>query len=183
MKKQSIKLHLAPYSIIQKRKTTINHAFASAIAPVDNYDEAILREALTLLGQEPDGDLNCVYCGLLAETWDHLIGLVEKMELRGYGHQLGNLVPCCRSCNSKKGAKSWEIYLKGASPDEQTFLAKRLLITTYLERYAAPVNLKYAAEQLPNEWMRYCETKREVFRLMAEADVIAANLRDVVISK
>ncbi|MGA3130658.1 MAG: HNH endonuclease [Terracidiphilus sp.] len=183
MKKQSIKLHLAPYSILQKRKTTINHAFASAIAPVDKYDEAVLGDALKLLDQDPDGDLRCVYCGSLAETWDHLIGLVEKMELRGYGHQLGNLVPCCRSCNSRKGAKSWQLYLKGVAPDEQTSEAKQILITSYIGRYAAPVNLNYAAEQLPNEWMRYREIKKEIFRLMAEADAIAAHLRDVVVSK
>jgi hypothetical protein len=183
MKKQSIKLHLAPYSILQKRKTTINHAFASAIAPVDRYDEAILGDALKLLGQDPEGDLNCVYCGSPAETWDHLIGLVEKMELRGFGHQLGNLVPCCRSCNSKKGAKSWTLYMKGVAPDEQTSAAKQLLVTSYVGRYAAPVNLKYAAEQLPDEWTRYCEIKQEIFRLMAEADTIAAHLRDVVVSK
>jgi hypothetical protein len=42
MKKQSIKFHLSPYPIYQKRKATINHAFASAIAPVDEYVEAIV---------------------------------------------------------------------------------------------------------------------------------------------
>jgi hypothetical protein len=35
MKKRSIRFHLSPYSILKKRKTTINHAFASAIGPVD----------------------------------------------------------------------------------------------------------------------------------------------------
>ena len=111
MKKESVKSHLARYSISQKRRTTINHAFASAIAPVDVYDEAKLGEALRLLGQDSDGNLSCVYCGLPAETWDHLVGLVENAELRGFGHQIGNLVPCCRACNSSKGAKDWEDYL------------------------------------------------------------------------
>lgn len=91
MKKHSIKSHLAPYSILQKRKTTINHAFASAIAPVDEYDEAKLVAAILLLGQDPASDLTCVYCDLHATTWDHLVGLVENAELRGYGHQIGNL--------------------------------------------------------------------------------------------
>ena len=183
MKKQSIKSHLAPYSILQKRKTTINHAFASAIAPVNEYDEVKLRETLRLLGQDPDGDLNCIYCGLRAETWDHLIGLVEKAELRGYGHQLGNLVPCCRDCNSKKGAKGWEVYLRGVVPNRSAFEAKHSLISSYLDRYAAPVNLKRAAEMLPDDWKRYSEIKQEIFRLVAAADTIAARLRGVVASK
>jgi len=74
MKKESIKAHLAQYSIVRKRKTTIHHAFASAIAPVDVYDEEKLRTALGLLGQDAD-DLKCVYCGGPAHTWDHRICL------------------------------------------------------------------------------------------------------------
>lgn len=183
MKKQSIKSHLAPYSILQKRKTTVNHAFASAIAPVDEYDEVKLGEALRQLGQDPDGDLNCIYCELRAETWDHLIGLVEKGELRGYGHQLGNLVPCCRDCNSKKGAKSWDAHLREVVPDQSAFEAKYSLVASYLDRYAASVNLKRAAEILPDDWMRYCEIKQQILRLMAEADTVATRLRSVVASK
>src|SRR5271154_2211358 len=161
MKKQSIKSHRASYSIVQKRKTTITHAFASAIAPLDEYDEVKLGAALRLLGQDPGGDLDCVYCGLGADTWDHLIGLVENAELRGYGHQLGNLVPCCRGCNSKKGAKGWDVYLQGLDSDQSAFEAKCNVIASYLDQYAAPVNLNRAAEMLPDDWKRYCEIKQE----------------------
>ncbi|MGB7548236.1 MAG: HNH endonuclease [Terracidiphilus sp.] len=182
MKKESIKSHLAKYSINRKRRTTINHAFASAIAPVDTYDEARLVEALQLLGQDADGQLTCVYCGTPAETWDHLIGLVEKAELRGYGHQLGNLVPCCRACNSKKGAKAWDIHLRAVAP-EQSVEAKYSQITCYLSRYAAQVDTKRAEEMLPDCWKRYCEIKQEIFGLMGEADALADQLRSVVVSK
>jgi len=183
MKRQSIKAHLAPYSIFQRRRTTINHAFASAIAPVADYDDLKVSAALRLLGQDPDGDLYCVYCGLRATTWDHLIGLVEKAELRGYGHQIGNLVPCCRDCNSKKGAKGWETYLREVVPEQSAFEVKQSLIAGYLKGYAALVNLKQAAELLPDDWTRYCAIKQEVFRLMEEADIIATRLRGVVASK
>lgn len=105
MRKTSLKGHLKPYSIFNKRRTTINHAFASALAPNDQYDETVIDDALRVLGQNPDDDLECVYCGREAETWDHLIGLVKNSQLRGYGHQIGNLIPCCRSCNSKKDLK------------------------------------------------------------------------------
>ncbi len=183
MKKKSIKSHLAPYSILQKRKTTINHAFASAIAPVDKYNEERLEAAIRFLGQNPDDDLNCVYCGLAAETWDHLVGLVDKSELRGYGHQLGNLVPCCRGCNSKKSAKDWDIYLRGVVIEQSVFEVKYNLIASYLAQYAVPVNLKQAGEILPDDWIRYSEIKKEIFELMAKADTIAARLRSVVASR
>ena len=80
----------------------MNHAFASALAPCSDYDEEVLSAALRFLGQDPNGDLTCVYCSQPATTWDHLVGLVEKAELRGFGHQIGNLVPSCQPCNSSK---------------------------------------------------------------------------------
>jgi len=64
----SIRGHLRPYSIVGRRRTTINHAFASAIAPCDAFDEVSVRETIVLLGQNPDLDLQCSYCGALAET-------------------------------------------------------------------------------------------------------------------
>ena len=99
MKPSGIKRHLRPYSMVQRRKTTINHAFASALAPCDEYDENRVAEAMALLGQTDLDDLRCVYCDSAAETWDHLVGLVKDSKLNGYGHQIGNLVPCCRDCN------------------------------------------------------------------------------------
>ncbi|WP_416208851.1 HNH endonuclease [Chloroflexus sp.] len=103
---ESIKKPLREYSIYQERKTTINHAFASAIAPVDQYNQATISESIRLLEQDPNGELTCAYCSQPAETWDHLESLVEHGHFRGYGDIIGNLVPCCKSCHSAKGAKS-----------------------------------------------------------------------------
>jgi hypothetical protein len=183
MKKNSIRKHGTIYSILQKRKTTINHAFASALAPVSTFDIQEVAAALRTLGQDPDADLICVYCDRLAETWDHLVGLVEKSELRGYGHQLGNLVPCCRSCNSRKGAKDWQVYLRATVGDDAAFDAKRSVLASYLEHYAAPVNLEQAAILRPAECARYREVRLMMFSLMAEADEIASELRRVIVSE
>jgi len=78
MKRQSLKNHLRTYSIWGRRKTTINHAFASAIAPNDDYDDELVIKALVVLGQNPNEDLKRAYCDRPAETWDHVIGLVEN---------------------------------------------------------------------------------------------------------
>ncbi len=78
MKRESIRSHLLPYSIFNRRATTINHAFASAIAQNDDYDDEKISEALTFLGQDPDKDLICVYCDeRIAETWDHVFGFAR----------------------------------------------------------------------------------------------------------
>src|SRR5437870_262374 len=112
MKRKSIRKYLRPYSIIGQRKTTVNHTFASAIAPTDIYDDAIVAEAIRALGQDPDDDLLCAYCDdNEADTWDHVVGLVKDQQFSGFGHTIGNLLPCCRQCNSRKGNKDWRAYL------------------------------------------------------------------------
>jgi hypothetical protein len=182
VKKTSIRFHLANYSIHQKRVTTINHAFASAIAPVDKYDSARLDAALRLLNQEPDGDLCCVYCRMPAETWDHLVGLVKNGNLNGYGHQLGNLVPCCKRCNSKKGAKDWIEHLRSEVPEDAEFERRQMLISSYLRKYASPADSKRAEEKSPDKWNRYCQIKNEIIQLMKEADTLTEELRGVVVA-
>lgn len=178
MKKKSIKRHLKPYSIFQKRKTTINHAFASALSPNDSYNEETLNAALILLGQDPNDDLKCVYCENKAETWDHLVGLVQNSQLRGYGHQIGNLVPCCKDCNSKKGSKDWQQYLETEIEDKQSrnLVIKR--VSAYLKRYAKPVDMEKIKTRMPDEWKKYESLRERILKLMKKADEIADKIRN-----
>lgn len=182
MKKESVKSHLSPYSIRRRRTTTINHAFASAIAPVDAYDEAKLCAALRLLEQDPNGELDCVYCSRKAETWDHLVGLVENGQLRGYGHQIGNLVPCCRDCNSRKGSKDWEEFLQSGQVNDSDLETRKRMIKGYLSQHAVKIHLDNAEAQVAPEWRRYAQIKQEILELMSEADAIAAKIRGVIAS-
>lgn len=177
MKLADIKLHLRPYSIVQRRKTTINHAFASALAPCDEYDEERLRRAMAVLGQTDLDDLRCVYCGVTGETWDHLVGLVKDSELNGYGHQVGNLVPCCRACNSLKGNRDWREFLRSAVPDPARRAKIESVLGEYLRTFASEVDLSRAREERSQEWERYARIKRQIIDLMAEADRLAAQLR------
>lgn len=61
----------------------------------------------------------CVYCGKKQErlTQDHIVPLVD-----GGGHTVQNVVPACRSCNSKKGRKP---PLKAVQPLLFTIAPKR----------------------------------------------------------
>jgi len=177
MDKRSIKAHLKPYSIFQKRRTTINHAFASALAPNDNYDERVIDEALEVLGQNPNGYLYCVYCGREAQTWDHLVGLVKDAQLRGYGHQVGNLVPCCRNCNSKKGSKDWRQFIESEIRDEEFRADLIARLEIYLSRFAKPINIERIARSMPDDWAEYLSIKNQIFELMIKADQVAERIR------
>ena len=102
------------------RTSTLSHAFASALAMSEVYDEAVLIEKLAILGQNADEPLRCVFCQSDARTIDHLNGLVSKSKFTGHGHVIGNLVPCCESCNQSKGNKPWRefAYLSGTPPEQ-----------------------------------------------------------------
>lgn len=173
MRYQSIRTHLRPYSILARRKTTVNHAFASAIAPCDEFDDQRVRGAIRMLGLDPDADLNCAYCGNPAETWDHIFATVKQSQFSGHGHRLGNLLPCYKPCNSSKGNKSWEVFLESL-PIPQATRTKRLeCIRRFLANYSAqdPVN-PHDPDLAELESLR-----TEVLRLLAKADVIATRIR------
>lgn len=177
MKKEDIKRHLKTYSVYNKRRTTINHAFASAIAPSDDFNEEKMNEALKFLGQNPNEDLKCVFCNDEAETWDHLVGLVKNGEIRGYGHQVGNLVPCCKKCNSKKGSKEFDKFIN--EYDKIYFDKTELieLLSQYQRKFAKEINLELLKNKSPNDYNDFQEVKKEIFNLMEKADVLAEKLR------
>lgn len=177
MKLSDIKSHLRPYSIVQRRKTTINHAFASALAPCDVYDDERLKRAMAALGQTNLGDLRCVFCGATGETWDHLVGLVKDSELNGYGHQVGNLVPCCRACNSLKGNRDWREFLRSAVADPARREHLESVLGEYIRTFATEVDLLRAQAERPQEWDQYARIKRQIIELMGEADRLAEQLR------
>lgn len=53
---------------------------------------------------------NCVYCSIeltkYTRTKDHVVSLIENKRIRQLSNVSNFTVPCCRSCNSKKGKKN-----------------------------------------------------------------------------
>lgn len=166
-----IKNHLKPYAIVARRKTTINHAFASAVAPNDEYIPELVKSAMRDLGQDPES-LCCVYCDEPAETWDHVFAIVKDAKFSGYGHCLGNLLPCCKPCNSAKGNKNWRTFIEGRG---KAGMQERIAaIDVYLAKYL----IQEIALEKSLEHVRLEEIKGEVLKLLAEADGIAKQIRD-----
>lgn len=97
-------------SIAGERGSSINNAFASALAMVGVFDEDAINRALGKLGQPSTGPLRCVYCDSEATDADHLVGLVKATRYTGHGQVIGNLVPSCGPCNQRKGNKPWRAW-------------------------------------------------------------------------
>jgi len=172
MKIKSLKTHLRPYSILGRRKTTINHAFASALAPSDVFDEETAKAAVYALGQNPEEELQCVYCDALAETWDHVLATVEKGEFSGAGHVLANLVPCCKTCNSSKGSKHWGKFILGRNEAITKKEERIRLIENHLNNLS-----RIEAPQNDRDYVEYSEIRSQVLDLLIKADVLANKLR------
>jgi hypothetical protein len=165
---------------MKKRQTTINHAFASAIAPSDSYDIKAIKDAVSLLGQDPEKDLSCVYCDKPAETWDHVFGLVKDNKFSGYGHIIGNLLPCCKKCNSEKGNRNWDDFIKIKSGNGAT--SKIKMLQQYFVKYL-PEKIGYGdiKNLCHNEITQFEVIKDQIFRLMENADVLAAKIRETCV--
>lgn len=175
MRFRSIATHLRPYRMYARRRTTINHAFAAAVAPSDAYDGARIAAAMQVLGLDPEADLNCAYCGERADTWDHVFATVKDSRFSGHGHRLGNLLPCCKQCNSKKGNKSWQDYLASLGQSESEKQNRSSAIADYLRRYS----VVDAAIQNSPDYERLEEIRKKVPSLLKEGDRIAEKIRNV----
>ena len=172
MRYTSIKKHLKPYSIAS-RKSTIAHAFASAIAPHDEFDDEKAREAIVWLGQDPDSDLRCAYCDSVAKSWDHVNGIVKSKRFSGFGHRIGNLLPCCESCNSAKGNLDWKRYMSKIVMPEKKRYKQISVIQSYLDQFLVSDILP---EECP-EIEEMEEIKAQIIKLMVRADDVASGLR------
>ncbi|WP_319496114.1 HNH endonuclease [uncultured Cohaesibacter sp.] len=175
MKISSIKKYLKP-NTIQGRKSTFSNAFASALAPYDAYSDATVAEAINDLDQDPNKDLYCVYCGEEAATWDHVFNRVVDGEFSGYGHRIRNLVPCCRACNERKGKKHWKTFLELINPEDKDLRINRM--ERFLHNHSASDDLEIIQRKAPEELRQFRQVRSEIFQLMAEADRLAAVIRE-----
>jgi len=177
MKKNDLKRHLKDYSIFGKRSSTISHAFASALSIADDYDVDKIDKAITILGQNPDGDLSCAYCDNSAETWDHVKAVVSKTAFSGYGHQINNLLPCCKSCNSAKGNKEWTVYLKLKGFDTQERISR---IENYINHNYVDTKNLLETDEFKEDLKVFNDIKEQVFELFKLGDQQAKNIRNKI---
>lgn len=116
-------------------------------------------------------------CGRPAQTWDHLENLVKAGQFNGYGHQIGNLVPCCRECNSEKGGKSFRTFITAntrLTEVERSELIRRL--ETHLA-LATPIEEKSVDPDRHELLAKFRAVQVQILQLMEEADKYATLLR------
>lgn len=96
---------------LKDRTSSITNAKINGIIPCISPTEDEVKNALECLGQDPDGETLCVYCGSKSTEWDHLNPLIKNKKHTGYITEINNLVPACSICNSSKGNRDWKEWL------------------------------------------------------------------------
>jgi|SRR5688572_29891090 len=178
MKAATIRKYLRPHPI-SRRWTTFNGAFQSALAVHEGYDPKKQAEALVVLGQDPEGDLLCVYCSAKAATWDHLENNVRHRRFSGFGNRIYNLVPACRTCNERKGGKNWKDFLVAQQRADHEEQARRLAM--FAERNTSErFGWEDIVREFPDTAKRYAELLDRVKEDLRRADQIAAEIRESV---
>lgn len=180
LKASGMKTWLAQYKV-SSRSSTVTNAFVAALLPHDEYDEVKVQQAMTRLGQKSD-ELNCVYCGRPATTWDHLICLVQAKKANGHGHRVRNLVPCCSTCNSSKGGTPFDDWIQGYTHSKKGFIkgttrvsGDRVELVKLLREYQSECP-KRSTDDLDLE-TKLMIMRDRVIDILIEADQLVENAR------
>lgn len=172
---------------ITGRSSSITNAFIVSIIPVVEPTAAEELEALQILGMDPS-DIRCVYCGTNSTEWDHLRPVVSKQEPTGYITEIANLVPSCGKCNQSKGASHWRTWMEGGarlSPKTRGVLNldQRILRLEAYEKWRAPTRIDFVATVGEEVWQRHRSNWRAVLDLLKQSEVIASEIRKIVVKK
>ena len=78
-------------------------------------------------------DRKCVYCGDAATAMDHFRAFMQSQgRPSGFKNDMWNMVPCCITCNSSKGNRSWRLFMTRTSG--KTPLARGVSAATHRRR-------------------------------------------------
>ena len=97
-------------STVQRRVTSTRREMYRQLAPrAGPVSAQMLAQRDARLSELGPG---CVYCGRVANTLDHIEPLVRAGMPTGLTATHLDMLPCCGSCNSSKGASTWRDYMK-----------------------------------------------------------------------
>lgn len=113
---------------VSGRTSSITNAFYNGILPVIKHSEKEESDLKELLNYNESKGWQCIYCGNVANTFDHLNSLINDKKPTGYFSEPGNLVPSCNSCNSSKGKKHWKEFMDTALMSYKNNTPRRLKI-------------------------------------------------------
>lgn len=161
------------------RRSTINNAFVHEIIfhPGNKTEEN--KMWLKRFGQI-QGEEKCVYCGERAGTIDHIFNLTIQGLPSGYNSDYNNLVPCCKDCNSKKGATLWQDYMKTDEMIKIEGHEQRFEVLEKILKKYPPFYFDFKEVVGEEKWNNYIKMKEELLMKMDETSEVLIKLRKLV---
>lgn len=185
--KNKIKYKMPTKSDLKARSSTISNAFAVSIAPYIHPSEMEVNQSYKELEIENG---QCAYCLQTGAGKDHLRPLVTNGMPTGYITNINNLVPCCNSCNSSKGAKNFtEWYLSKDNLQRlhtigltDELIKKRFeIILRYEQKIGEPIN--YKAIVGDDLWEEFNSRRKELIRILNENQEFCNMLNKIIMKK
>lgn len=100
------------HATLNARSSTISNAFVQTFTPWITEKDNKVQELYNKYVDSKFDSSKCFYCGADATSSDHIIPLVSDRKPTGAITEIYNLLPCCNSCNSAKGSKTFEDFYK-----------------------------------------------------------------------
>ena len=169
---------------MRQRVSSITNAFVNAVIPVQKPKDEEILEALSILGMTVD-NVCCAYCGDPKTTWDHLRPLVLNRRPTGYISEIGNLVPCCSTCNSSKRNENWRKWMLGGAENSPTVrqvadLSERIARIEAYEAWRPPTHVDFEAVLGKEAWDHYWSLWDDLGRALHDAQVVGDRMLEVV---
>lgn len=174
-------------SNLKGRSSTISNAYAISITPYIIPTDAEIALSYDLL-QIQDGQ--CAYCLGEGTGKDHLKPLVRNGMPTGYITSIKNLVPCCSSCNSSKGAKEFREWylndknvkrLKSKGLDDEKIQERYNIITKYEEQIETPLNYESLVGNAL--WEEYKVRRKSLIQKLNEEQAFCDKLGEIILKK
>ncbi len=108
-----------------------------------------------------------------AQGLDHIRATGQNIGFIVQCHRIGNLLPSCTECNSKKRSMHWRDFLKKYKSKDKTYKRRVRRITAYTNQYKVS-NLSF--KRIP-EYQALQRKLEKVLKLLNEADKLAAIVR------
>lgn len=110
------------------------------------------------------------------------MAIVKDGKFSGYGHQIGNLIPCCKDCNSKKGNRDWKEFLFSKRPNERTTPEVVNRVESYIENNTTQFK-QLVDDEINAEIEKFEQIQSMIFDYMKLADDQAKIIRDKLRAK
>jgi predicted metal-binding transcription factor (methanogenesis marker protein 9) len=95
----------------------------------------------------------------------------------GYGHELGNLVPCCKKCNSSKGRKNYIEFINKLDKNDSEKIELVSKLTDYKNHFLIN-KVDINSEEYNKLTEKFYSIRNEIFELMKKADIEAEIIRE-----